>query len=266
MYGDKSTKFTGEQVSDTKLMSDEKNVTAEATETILDKNRTENSADRKNKQIAALKNVTFAYENKADYGNENILNNFNMKIKEGKITGLHGVSGCGKSTILKLLMRFWDTDSGEVEISGKNVKEISTKKLRDYESFVTQETDIFHDTIAANIGIAKIGATTEEIIAAAKKASLHDFIMSLPDGYDTQVGELGDTLSGGEKQRISIARAFLHDAPLLLMDEPTSNLDSLNEGVILKAVKEEGKDKNKTVVLVSHRKSTMGVADEVVEM
>ena len=189
-----------------------------------------------------------------------------MEIKKGKITGLHGVSGCGKSTILKLLMRFWDTDSGEVEISGKNVKEISTKKLRDYESFVTQETDIFHDTIAANIGIAKIGATTEEIIAAAKKASLHDFIISLPNGYDTQVGELGDTLSGGEKQRIGIARAFLHDAPLLLMDEPTSNLDSLNEGVILKAVKEEGKDKNKTVVLVSHRKSTMGIADEVVEM
>ena len=247
VYGDKSTKFTGEKLTD-------------ATETTLDKNRTENSADRKNEQIAALKNVTFAYEN------ENILKNFSMEIKKGKITGLHGVSGCGKSTILKLLMRFWDTDSGEVEISGKNVKEITTKKLRDYESFVTQETDIFHDTIAANIGIAKIGATTEEIIAAAKKASLHDFIISLPNGYDTQVGELGDTLSGGEKQRIGIARAFLHDAPLLLMDEPTSNLDSLNEGVILKAVKEEGKDKNKTVVLVSHRKSTMGIADEVVEM
>ncbi|MBU5478801.1 thiol reductant ABC exporter subunit CydC [Eubacterium sp. MSJ-13] len=218
------------------------------------------TADRKNEPIAALRNVTFAYEN------ENILKNFSMEIKKGKITGLHGASGCGKSTILKLLMRFWDADSGEVEISGKNVKEISTKKLRDFESFVTQETDIFHDTIAANIGIAKIGATREEIMAAAKKASLHDFIMSLPDGYDTQVGELGDTLSGGEKQRIGIARAFLHDAPLLLMDEPTSNLDSLNEGVILKAVKEEGKDKNKTVVLVSHRKSTMGVADEVVEL
>lgn len=246
VYGDKSTKFTGEKLTD-------------ATETTLDKNRTENSADRENEQIAALKNVTFAYEN------ENILKNFSMEIKKGKITGLHGVSGCGKSTILKLLMRFWDTDSGEVEILGKNVKEISTKKLRDYESFVTQETDIFHDTIAANIGIAKIGATTEEIIAAAKKASLHDFIISLPNGYDTQVGELGDTLSGGEKQRIGIARAFLHDAPLLLMDEPTSNLDSLNEGVILKAVKEEGKDKNKTVVLVSHRKSTMGIADKVVE-
>ena len=209
----------------------------------------------------ALEHVTFGYEKE-----RTILYDVSLTIPQGSFVSLVGESGCGKSTILKLLMRFWDTDSGEVEISGKNVKEISTKKLRDYESFVTQETDIFHDTIAANIGIAKIGATTEEIIAAAKKASLHDFIMSLPDGYDTQVGELGDTLSGGEKQRISIARAFLHDAPLLLMDEPTSNLDSLNEGVILKAVKEEGKDKNKTVVLVSHRKSTMGVADEVVEM
>ena len=253
VYDDKSTKFTGEKVADTKLMS-------EAAETFLDRNKTKNSVDRKNEPIAALKNVTFAYEN------ENILKNFSMEIKKGKITGLHGASGCGKSTILKLLMRFWDADSGEVEISEKNVKEISTKKLRYFESFVTQETDIFHDTIAANIGIAKIGATREEIMAAAKKASLHDFIMSLPDGYDTQVGELGDTLSGGEKQRIGIARAFLHDAPLLLMDEPTSNLDSLNEGVILRAVKEEGKDKNKTVVLVSHRKSTMGVADEVVEL
>ena len=246
--------------ADNKVMSDEKNIMAEAMETFLDRNKAQNSADRKNRSIAALQDVTFAYEN------ENILKNFSMEIKKGKITGLHGVSGCGKSTILKLLMRFWDTDSGEIEISGKNIKEISTKKLRDFESFVTQETDIFHDTIAANIGIAKIGATTEEIIAAAKKASLHDFIISLPNGYDTQVGELGDTLSGGEKQRIGIARAFLHDAPLLLMDEPTSNLDSLNEGVILKAVKEEGKDKNKTVVLVSHRKSTMGIADEVVEM
>lgn len=226
------------------------------------KKRIENisMSDEKGETVAALKNVTFAYEN------ENILKNFDMNIEKGKITGLHGASGCGKSTILKLLMRFWDTDSGEVEISGKNVKEISTKKLRDFESFVTQETDIFHDTIAANIGIAKQGATRDEIAEAAKKASLNDFIISLPNGYDTQVGELGDTLSGGEKQRIGIARAFLHDAPLLLMDEPTSNLDSLNEGVILKAVKEEGKDKNKTVVLVSHRKSTMGVVDEVVEL
>lgn len=252
--------------ADNKVMSDEKNIMAEAMETFLDRNKAQNSEDRKNRSIAALQDVTFAYENKADYGNENILNNFNMKIKEGKITGLHGASGCGKSTILKLLMRFWDTDNGQVSIGGQDIKQIQTKELRNFESFVTQETDIFHDTIAANIGFAKQGATREEIVEAAKKASFHEFVMSLPEGYDTKVGELGDTLSGGEKQRIGIARAFLHDAPLLLMDEPTSNLDSLNEGVILKAVKEEGKDKNKTVVLVSHRKSTMGIADEVVEL
>ena len=132
------------------------------------------------------------------------------------------------------------------------------------ESYVTQETYLFHDSIANNIAIGKPGATREEIIGAAIKASIHDFIMTLPKGYDTEVGELGDTLSGGEKQRIGIARAFLHDAPLMLLDEPTSNLDSLNEGIILKSLHESREDK--TVVLVSHRKSTMNVADVVCEM
>ena len=132
------------------------------------------------------------------------------------------------------------------------------------ESYVTQETHLFHDSIADNIAIAKPGASREEIMEAAKKASLHDFIMALPSGYDTKVGELGDTLSGGEKQRIGVARAFLHDTDLILLDEPTSNLDSLNEGIILKSLKESaGK---KTVVLVSHRASTMQVVDEVYEM
>lgn len=132
------------------------------------------------------------------------------------------------------------------------------------ESYVTQETYLFHDSIANNIAVGKPGASRDEIMEAAKKASIHDFIMELPNGYDTQVGELGDTLSGGEKQRIGIARAFLHDAPFLLLDEPTSNLDSLNEGIILKSLKESRKDK--TVVLVSHRKSTMNLADGVYEM
>ena len=178
--------------------------------------------------------------------------------------GIHGVSGSGKSTILKLLMRFWDVNSGTVEISGENVQTMATKKLRDYESFVTQDTDIFHDSIAANIAIGRPDASREEIIQAAKKASLHDFVMSLPEGYDTEVGELGDTLSGGERQRIGIARAFLHDAPLLLLDEPTSNLDSLNEGMILKSLQERCQEK--TVILVSHRKSTMSLVDRVFEM
>lgn len=203
-------------------------------------------------------NVDFAYEE------EQILKDYSINLPKGKIVGIHGASGSGKSTLLKLLMRFWDVNSGEIQISGENVKEINTVNLRDMESYVTQETYLFHDSIANNIGIAKPGATREEIMEAAKKASIHDFIMTLPKGYDTEVGELGDTLSGGEKQRIGIARAFLHDAPLLLLDEPTSNLDSLNEGIILKSLKETCKEK--TVVLVSHRKSTMTLADTVYEM
>ena len=207
---------------------------------------------------ASAEHVTFAYES------ETILDDYSVKLEPGKITGIHGASGSGKSTLLKLLMRFWDVNAGSVSVDGADVREIPIKHLRDMESYVTQETHLFHDSIANNIAIAKPGATREEIMEAAKKASIHDFIMTLPKGYDTEVGELGDTLSGGEKQRIGIARAFLHDAPLLLMDEPTSNLDSLNEGIILKSLKESGK--KQTVVLVSHRTSTMNVADTVYEM
>lgn len=175
-----------------------------------------------------------------------------------------GASGSGKSTLLKLLMRFWDVNSGALHVDGEDVRKIPTKHLRDMESYVTQETHLFHDSIANNIAIGKPDATREEIMEAARKASIHDFIIRLPKGYDTEVGELGDTLSGGEKQRIGIARAFLHDSPFLLMDEPTSNLDSLNEGIILKSLRESAEEK--TVVLVSHRKSTMNVADVVFEM
>lgn len=207
---------------------------------------------------AEASHVTFSYEE------EEILRNYSVKIPAGKIVGIHGASGSGKSTLLKLLMRFWDADSGEVSVNGANVRRIPTRSLRDTESYVTQETHLFHDSIANNIAVGKPGASRQEIMEAAKKASVHDFIMSLPKGYDTEVGELGDTLSGGEKQRIGIARAFLHDAPFILMDEPTSNLDSLNEGIILKSLREEA-DK-KTVVLVSHRKSTMNVADVMYEM
>ena len=165
---------------------------------------------------------------------------------------------------MKLLMRFWDVNKGNIKISEENVKEIPTKTLRNTQSYVTQETELFHDSIANNIAIGKPGAAREEIIKAAQKASIHDMIMSLPNGYDTEVGELGDTLSGGEKQRIGIARAFLHDASMILLDEPTSNLDSLNEGIILKSLKESAEEK--TIVLVSHRVSTMNVADVVYEM
>ena len=217
----------------------------------------EESADRAFAGAEA-ENVTFAY------GAETILDSYSMKLQPGKITGIHGASGSGKSTLLKLLMRFWDVQGGSMSVDGTDVRKIPTRHLRDMESYVTQETHLFHDSIANNIAIAKPGASREEIMEAAKKASIHDFIMTLPKGYDTEVGELGDTLSGGEKQRIGIARAFLHDAPMILMDEPTSNLDSLNEGIILKSLKESAR--KKTVVLVSHRVSTMNVADVVYEM
>ena len=205
-----------------------------------------------------LKNVSFSYDE------EVILEDFNMDIKQNKIIGIYGKSGCGKSTLLKLLMRFWEVDNGSITIGGKNINEINTSDLRKMQSFVTQDTYLFNDTIANNIGIAKENATMEEIIAAAKKASIHDFIMSLPNGYDSKVGELGGNLSGGEKQRIGIARAFLHDAPMILLDEPTSNLDSLNEGIILKSLMES--KENKTIIIVSHRKSTMNIADVVLDV
>ena len=207
---------------------------------------------------ASIEAVSFGYDDKL------ILDDYSIKFKPGKISGIHGASGSGKSTLLKLLMRFYDPNKGNVIVDNENVKEMPTKKLRDLESYVSQETQLFHDSIANNVGLAKKDATLTEIQEACKKASIHDFIMSLPNGYDTKVKELGDSLSGGEKQRIGIARAFLHDSNLILLDEPTSNLDSLNEGIILKSLKEEAN--NKTIILVSHRKSTMNICDTVYEM
>lgn len=204
---------------------------------------------------AAAENVTFSY------GGETVLDGVSMQIPEGSVTGIVGKSGSGKSTLLKLFMRFWDVQGGSVEISGRAVAGINTSDLRDMESFMTQETHLFHDSIRNNLRVAKPDASDEEMVAACRKASIHDFIMGLPQGYDTPVGELGDTLSGGERQRLGLARAFLHAAPLLLLDEPTSNLDSLNEAVILKSLREERE--GRTVVLVSHRKSTMRIADVV---
>ena len=204
---------------------------------------------------AAAKKVSFSY------GAESILDGVSLEIPKGKIVGIVGKSGSGKSTLLKLFMRFWDVGNGRVEISGRDIAGINTADLRDMESFMTQETHLFHDSIRSNLRIARLDATDAEIEAACRKASIHDFIMGLPQGYDTPVGELGDTLSGGERQRLGLARAFLHDAPLLLLDEPTSNLDSLNEAVILKSLW-EGQE-GKTALLVSHRQSTMRIADTV---
>lgn len=203
----------------------------------------------------SCQNIDFSYKE------ETILKNFNLDLPKTGIIGISGRSGTGKSTLLKLLMRFWDVDRGQVLISGENIRNVKTKALRDMESFVTQDTVLFHDSIEKNLLIANPDARHEQVVEACKKASVHDFIMSLPEGYQTNVGELGETLSGGERQRLGVARAFLHNAPLVLLDEPTSNLDSLNEAVILKSLKEYCQDK--MVVLVSHRKSTMCVADEI---
>lgn len=219
---------------------------------------------------AEVKNVTFSYENtnaktddESSYKLE-VLKDVSLNADSNRIIGIVGKSGCGKSTLLKLLMRFWKVKEGEIFISGKSIEEINTDNLREMESYMTQETQLFKDTIANNVRIGKLNATDEEVVEACKKASIHDYIMTLPKGYETEVGELGSTLSGGERQRIGLARAFLHDASFILLDEPTSNLDSLNEAVVLKSLKESAKEK--TVILVSHRQSTMRIADETLVM
>ena len=214
-----------------------------------------------------INNIDFSYtqHNK----NENILKkflvlkNFSCAVPKGKIIGIHGKSGCGKSTLLKLIMRFWDVNNGKIEFGNDNIKEIDTSELRDFESYLTQETYLFNDSIENNIKIANENASKEEIIEAAKKASIHNFIMTLPNKYDTKVGELGGVLSSGERQRIGVARAFLHYPKLLILDEPTSNLDSLNEGIILKSILEEQNEKS--VIIVSHRESTLDCVDELLK-
>ncbi|MBQ6675866.1 MAG: ABC transporter ATP-binding protein [Ruminococcus sp.] len=205
---------------------------------------------------AEVKNVTFSY------GGERVLDDLSLSIDNGSITGISGRSGSGKSTLLKLLMRFWETDKGKILLNDTDIDLINTASLRSNECYVTQDTQLFHETIEYNVKIGDLSATREEVEQACKKASIHDFIMTLPNGYDTRVGELGETLSGGERQRLGLARAFLHGAPLMLLDEPTSNLDSLNEAVILRSLKEEKGD-DKTVVLVSHRLSTMRICNKV---
>ena len=207
---------------------------------------------------AAAERVGFSY------GEERVLDDVSLEAPAGQIVGITGRSGSGKSTLLRLFMRFWDVDEGSVSVSGRDVRSVDTANLRDLESLVTQETHLFHDSIRNNLRIARLDATDDQIEDACCKASVHDFVMSLPSGYDTPVGELGDTLSGGERQRLGLARAFLHDAPLMLLDEPTSNLDSLNEAVILRSIAEERGER--TVLLVSHRPSTMRIADAVVSV
>ena len=207
-----------------------------------------------------INNIDFSYNSKE------VLRNMNIEIPKGKIIGILGKSGSGKSTLLKLIMRFWDVNKGEIKFGEENIKNIDINEMRKYESYLTQYTHLFNETIEQNIKLGKKTANKDEIILAAKKASIHNFIMSLPKQYETKVGELGNRLSSGEKQRIGLARAFLHEPKLLLLDEPTSNLDSLNEGIILKSIIEDNKDsKDKTIIIVSHRESTLDCVDELIK-
>lgn len=213
--------------------------------------------DGKNFSFLDLKvnNLSFKYDEAS------VLNNVNLEVKRGQIVALVGPSGCGKSTLLKLLLRFYETNSGDILYNNISINDINTSSLLDNVTLVSQQTYLFDDTIKENIKIAKYDATDEEIIESAKKASIHEFIESLPDKYDTKVGQLGDNLSAGEKQRIGLARAFLSNAPLILLDEPTSNVDSINEGIILKSLKDQ--KENKSIILVSHRESKTAIADRI---
>lgn len=206
----------------------------------------------------AMNRVSFAYEE------ERILDNIDLTLNQNKIYGIKGKSGSGKSTVLKLLMRFYDVNKGEISMNHENIKSWKTSSLRDNEGYVSQETYLFNDTFMNNIKIANIEASDEAVIAACQKANLHNFVMSLKDGYHTQIDSLQNTLSGGERQRVGLARAFLHDGELLLLDEPTSNLDSLNEAIIMKSLKENAA--NKTLLIVSHRESSLKICDEVIQM
>ena len=216
----------------------------------------ESAVDLKDVSRIDVENVNFAY------GEEQILSDVSLSVKKGEILGIHGRSGSGKSTLLKLLMRFYDPKSGSIKINGETLPNINTRSLRDNMAYITQQTYIFNETIEENIRLARRDATLEEIMEAAKKASIHDFILSLPQGYQTKMTELGGNLSDGEKQRIGIARAFLHNAPIILLDEPTSNLDSLNEAMILKSLLDVKAEK--LIILVSHRQSTMAICDQVI--
>ena len=206
------------------------------------------------------KDVDFAYPNRKEV----IFDKSSININKGDKIALIGESGIGKSTFIKLIMRFWDVNKGEINLDKVNIKDVNTASLRDSQSLVSQETYLFEESILENIKIGNKNATKEEVIGAAKKASVHDFILSLPKGYETNVGELGGNLSSGERQRLGLARAFLKDSEVIILDEPTSNLDTLNEGAILKAINENSKDK--TIIMISHRKSTTAICDKVYKL
>lgn len=209
-----------------------------------------------NYETLDVTDLSFAYEK-----NIPVLKEIQMHAQKGEIIGIVGESGCGKSTFLKLLLRFWEKDSGMIAYNGMDVDDITTSNLLDNVTMVSQSTYLFDESIEDNLKVAKPNATQEELEKACKMASVHDFIMTLPDGYQTQVGAMGDRLSAGQKQRIGLARAFLKGSELILLDEPTSNVDSINEGMILKSLAEQ--KRKKSIILVSHRESTMAIADRI---
>ena len=204
----------------------------------------------------SVSDLSFSYD-----GQTKVLRDICMQAKKGEIIGITGESGCGKSTFLKLLLRFWQKDSGRIDYNGFDIDTVDTDSLLENVTMVSQTTYLFDETIENNLRIAKPDATMQEIENACKLASVHDFILTLPDGYQSRAGALGDNLSAGEKQRIGLARAFLRGSALILLDEPTSNVDSINEGIILKALKEQ--KHRKSIILVSHRASTMSIADRI---
>ncbi len=206
------------------------------------------------------KNVSFKYDEHP------VLNNISVNVNQSEILGICGPSGCGKSTLLKLLMQFYRTQEGVLTIGGNDVDEINTANLRKSVAFVTQDTFLFNQTIAQNLRVGNPSTTDAQLVEACRLASVLDFVASLPNGFDTKIGELGDNISGGERQRLGIARAFLHDSQIILLDEPTSNLDSLNECIILNSLKDFVRRGDKTVIIVSHRQSTMSIADKVLNL
>lgn len=205
------------------------------------------------------KDVTFGYK-----GREEILNNINLVIKPGEKLAIVGESGTGKSTLVKLLMRFWDCNEGKITLGGRDTKYLPTNTLRANQALMSQETYLFNESIEDNIKIGFLDASNEEVIEAAKKASIHEFIMTLTEGYQTKVGELGSNFSSGEMQRIGLARVFLSKCNIFILDEPTSNLDTLNEKEILKSINENADDK--TVVLITHRKSTASICQKTLKV
>ena len=207
-----------------------------------------------------FENVSFQYEENT----EKVLSHIDLHVDAGEYLALVGSSGAGKTTLCNLIPRFYDVTGGSIKVDGKDVRDLTLKSLRDHIGIVQQDVYLFVGTVYDNIAYGRPDATREEVIEAAKNANAHEFIMALPDGYDTKLAELGDSVSGGERQRIGIARAFLHDGDMIFLDEPTRNIDSLNEGIILRSLDRE--KENKTILLVSHRKSTMAIADDVVAM